>query len=324
MNFLRRSLPLLRRSIPSKIFSSPRPHLPLPPPLFSRSISNPNPTAGPIPNPSLSWRTILQPLALLIGVIVGGGGIIYYLYFETVPFSNNSRLVIVSPLAERKISEIEFQKLKNGLEGRILPANHPDTIRVRRISENIIEAIQPCLHHDKRQRGDLRYACEIQALERSPETRKKSAEAERWEVLVVSDKTFYAFCLPCRKIVVSTRVLDHLRTDAEIATLLGHEVAHVVARHGAEIATKDLWMDIYFRPSHFCRDPGELAYLHRKEDLCKRMEMEADHIGLLLMAYAGYDLSVAPRVYEKLKGINRKTLWHYSSREQIEVFLSMY
>ncbi|XP_039142997.1 uncharacterized protein LOC120280288 [Dioscorea cayenensis subsp. rotundata] len=256
MNFLYRSLPLLCRSISSKIPSSPRPHFPPSPPLFSRSISNPNPTAGLIPNPSLSWRrfcnldrlqpqqwhhnrrTILQPLAVLLGVIVGGGGIIYYRYFETVPFSNNSRLVIVSPLAERDISEIEFQKLKNGLEGRILPGNHPDTIRVRRISENIIEAIQPCLNHDKRQWGnlsyafeihdkwqwgDLWYACEIQALEQSPETTKKAAEAESWEVLVVSDKTFYAFCLPCRKIVVSTRVLDHLRTDAEIATLLGHE-----------------------------------------------------------------------------------------------------
>ncbi|XP_039142999.1 uncharacterized protein LOC120280289 isoform X2 [Dioscorea cayenensis subsp. rotundata] len=223
MNFLCRSLPLLCRSISSKIPSSPRPHLPLSPPLFSRSISNLNPTAGLIPNPSLSWRrfcnldrlqpqqwhhnrrTILQPLAVLLGVIVGGGGVIYYRYFETVPFSNNSRLVIVSPLAERDISEIEFQKLKNGLEGRILPGNHPDTIRVRRISENIIEAIQPCLNHDKRQWGnlsyafeihdkwqwgDLWYACEIQALEQSPETTKKAAEAESWEVLVVSDKNF--------------------------------------------------------------------------------------------------------------------------------------
>ncbi|XP_039118646.1 mitochondrial metalloendopeptidase OMA1-like [Dioscorea cayenensis subsp. rotundata] len=326
MTFLRRSLPLLRRSISSKIPSSPRPHLPLPPPppLLSRSISNPNPTAGRIPNPFLSCRRfynldrlqlqewyhnnhaiLLDPLVVFLGVILGGGGIIYYRYFETVPISKFSRLVLLSPSTERELSEIEFQEFKKGIEGRILPANHPDSIRVRRISENIIEAIQPCLQHDNSFWVDLWYAFAILAAEKFKVTRKKAAEAENWEVFVVSDKTFYAFCLPCGKIVVSTGVLDHLRTDDEIAALLGHEVAHVITRHGAEVATKDLWLGVH----EMCQ--YDMFTIRQLFDLYDRMRRETDDIGRLLMAYAGYDRRIAPRVYEKLREIRRFTLWDY-------------
>ncbi|XP_039133184.1 uncharacterized protein LOC120270224 [Dioscorea cayenensis subsp. rotundata] len=129
---------------------------------------------------------------------------------------------------------------------------------------------------------------------------------------MVSDKTFYVFCLPCCKIVVSTGALDHLRTDAEIATLLGREDAHVIiARHGAEIATKELWLDIHAPCRCYGRELLNPSKLLQLPKFFKRMERETNEIGLLLMAYAGYDKSVAPRVYEKLAGINRFTLWDY-------------
>ncbi|URE12637.1 Peptidase family M48 [Musa troglodytarum] len=69
----------------------------------------------------------------------------------------------------------------------------------------------------------------------------KHLEGLNWEILVVRDDTVNAFCLPGGKIVVFTSLLDHFRSDAEIATVIGHEVAHAIARHSAEMITKNLW-----------------------------------------------------------------------------------
>ncbi|KAL5130875.1 Mitochondrial metalloendopeptidase OMA1 [Glycine soja] len=65
-----------------------------------------------------------------------------------------------------------------------------------------------------------------------------------WEILVVNEPVLNAFCLPDGKIVVFTGLFDHFKRDAEIATIIGHEVGHVVARHNAEGITKNLWFAI--------------------------------------------------------------------------------
>lgn len=129
-------------------------------------------------------------------------------------------------------------------------------------------------------------------------------EGLEWEVVVVRDSTVNALCLPGGKIVVFTGLLDHFRTDAEIAVIIGHEVGHAVARHAAEGITKNLWLALlqliilqfFFMPDLI----SAVSNLLLKLPFSRRMEMEADYIGLLLAAAAGYDPRVAPAVYEKL------------------------
>ncbi|XP_052114584.1 uncharacterized protein LOC107479310 [Arachis duranensis] len=62
-----------------------------------------------------------------------------------------------------------------------------------------------------------------------------------WEVLVVNELDVNAFWLPGGKIVVYTGLLEHFKSDAEIATIIRHEVGHALARHTAEYMTKNLW-----------------------------------------------------------------------------------
>ncbi|KAL0359005.1 UNVERIFIED_CONTAM: Mitochondrial metalloendopeptidase OMA1 [Sesamum angustifolium] len=128
-------------------------------------------------------------------------------------------------------------------------------------------------------------------------------EGLKWEVLVVNEPVINAFCLPGGKIVVFTGLLNHFRADAEIATVIGHEVGHVVARHSAEQISKNLWLTIlqlilyqFFMPDIV----NTMSNLFLRLPFSRRMEMEADYIGLLLVASAGYDPRVAPQVYEKL------------------------
>ncbi|KAM0828898.1 hypothetical protein ACQ4PT_067236 [Festuca glaucescens] len=72
--------------------------------------------------------------------------------------------------------------------------------------------------------------------------RAKHLDGLNWEVIVVQEKGVNAMCLPGGKIIVYTGLLDHFKTDAEVATVLGHEVGHVVARHIAEQITKNIWI----------------------------------------------------------------------------------
>ncbi|KAL0317686.1 UNVERIFIED_CONTAM: Mitochondrial metalloendopeptidase OMA1 [Sesamum angustifolium] len=128
-------------------------------------------------------------------------------------------------------------------------------------------------------------------------------EGLKWEVIVVNEPVINAFCLPGGKIVVFTGLLDHFKADTEIATIIGHEVGHAVARHSAEQISKNLWLTIlqlilyqFFMPDIV----NTMSHLFLRLPFSRRMEMEADYIGLLLVASAGYDPRVAPQVYEKL------------------------
>ncbi|KAI5071288.1 hypothetical protein GOP47_0013539 [Adiantum capillus-veneris] len=126
----------------------------------------------------------------------------------------------------------------------------------------------------------------------------------KWEVLVVDKDVVNAFCLPGGKIVVFTGLLRRFPTDEEIATVLGHEVAHVVARHSAERMTRHLFItlvQLFLLAFIYAPDlVSSMSALFLELPFSRRQELEADHIGLLLMAAEGYDPRVAPRVYEKL------------------------
>src|SRR4029077_2074662 len=65
-------------------------------------------------------------------------------------------------------------------------------------------------------------------------------KVKNWEVVVFKDDTANAFALPGGKIGVHTGILPVAKTDAQLAAVLGHEVGHVIARHGAERMSQGL------------------------------------------------------------------------------------
>ncbi|XP_020221189.1 uncharacterized protein LOC109803920 [Cajanus cajan] len=80
--------------------------------------------------------------------------------------------------------------------------------------------------------------------ERGSQAATSHLDGLNWEILVVNEPVINACCLPGGKIVVFTGLLEHFNSDAEIATIIGHEVGHAVARHSAEGITKNLWFAI--------------------------------------------------------------------------------
>lgn len=213
-------------------------------------------------------RWIQNPRNALIVVLVGSGVLItvYFGNLETVPYTKRKHFVLLSKETEKRLGESQFEQLKASFKGKILPAIHPESVRVRLIAKDIIDSLQRGLSHDQIW-SDLEYASPestfgvesgqgtIAALSggegelgvswsRDDEilddkwvqrSRKKSQESGsqpttshleglNWEVLVINEPVVNAMCLPGGKIVVFSGLLEHFRSDAEIATIIGHEV----------------------------------------------------------------------------------------------------
>ncbi|XP_041003867.1 uncharacterized protein LOC121249212 [Juglans microcarpa x Juglans regia] len=290
-------------------------------------------------------RLFQNPRNVLIVVLVGSGVVItvYFGNLETVPYTNRKHFVLLSRSMERKLEETHFENMKAAFKGKILPAIHPESVRVRLIARDIIETLQRGLRNEKVW-SDLVYASESvggvheakahetlmalkdreegkwfkedeilddewvhqsrkKGLERGSQPETSHLEGLSWDVLVVDEPVVNAFCLPGGKIVVFTGLLQHFRSDAEIATILGHEVGHAVAGHHAESITKNLWFAIIQLILYQFVMPdivSTMSVLFLRLPFSRRMEIEADYIGLLLMASAGYDPRVVSKVFEKL------------------------
>jgi metalloendopeptidase OMA1, mitochondrial len=118
-----------------------------------------------------------------------------------------------------------------------------------------------------------------------------------WRVSLIRKNEANAFCLPGGKIVVYTGILPLTQNDAGLATVLGHEVAHATAEHVAErierehlteIAAAIIAGGVAFTPNQFLRIEALLG-VGATLPFSRKQESEADHIGLVYMARAGYD-----------------------------------
>jgi predicted Zn-dependent protease len=134
-----------------------------------------------------------------------------------------------------------------------------------------------------------------------------------WQVSVVRSDQANAFCLPGGKIVVYTGILPITQTDAGLATVLGHEMAHATSRHGsqrlfqqsiAQIAmTGASWSLSDYDPQKrgaIMAALGAGAQYGVLLPFSRQHETEADQIGLLYMARAGYDPHESITFWERM------------------------
>jgi predicted Zn-dependent protease len=155
-------------------------------------------------------------------------------------------------------------------------------------------------------------------LVRKVATRLASSTGEaardfKWEVALVRDPAVNAFCLPRGKIVIFTGILPVAQTEAGLATVMGHEMAHATARHGAERVFKQQTTQTLLTGVQFSL--GDMSYEQQRMIMGalgagaqygvlmpfgRDHESEADEIGLLYMARAGYDPREAISFWERM------------------------
>jgi predicted Zn-dependent protease len=134
----------------------------------------------------------------------------------------------------------------------------------------------------------------------------------KWEFNTVTSQDVNAWCMPGGKVVVYTGILPLTKDDAGLAVVLGHEIAHAIAGHGNErmsqqiaIEAAGMGLDIYMQQKpQQTRDIfmsafgvgsqlGVLAY-------SRQHELEADRLGLIFMAMAGYDPARAISFWQEM------------------------
>lgn len=141
----------------------------------------------------------------------------------------------------------------------------------------------------------------------------------QWEFVVFDSKEANAFCLPGGKIGIYTGILPITQNEAGLATVMGHEVAHAVARHGAERMSESMGIELVGQllgGAVAKSDPKVqagvmLAYgagtkVGRELPHSRLQESEADRMGLRYMARAGYDPEEAVKFWERFSAYNKQ------------------
>ena len=134
----------------------------------------------------------------------------------------------------------------------------------------------------------------------------------KWEFKVIESEQMNAFCLPGGKVAVYEGILPVCDNEAGLAVVMSHEIAHALLRHGGErmshgYVVNGLGKAVNFALQNrekYMKDTVMQAYGVASEygfvlPYSRKHESEADHVGLLLMAEAGYDPREAPRFWER-------------------------
>ena len=140
----------------------------------------------------------------------------------------------------------------------------------------------------------------------------------KWEFNLVEDSNINAFAMPGGKVVVFTGMLSVAENEAGLATVIGHEVAHVVAQHGnermsqqmlAQLGTQALGVALQQQPEQtrqlLMAAVGMGTQVGVLLPYGRLQESEADKMGLIFMAMAGYDPQTAVNFWQRMAAANK-------------------
>jgi predicted Zn-dependent protease len=183
---------------------------------------------------------------------------------------HRSQRLALSPAQELQVGHRAYREILEKYRGRILSEDDPQTQRVLGVTDRIVQA------------------AENRLLQKEINLRMRGYHYD-WKVSVVRDRQANAFCLPGGEIVVFTGILPIAQNDDQLATVLSHEVAHALAHHASE------------RIARAQREGRGILATLRNLSHNRAQELEADHIGVFLMTFAGYNPAEAVRFWERMR-----------------------
>ena len=176
-------------------------------------------------------------------------------------------------------------------QAKLVPDSDPRTQMVKRLGEKIKVATEKYL---------------------SETGNSKRVEGFVWDFNLVDDPTVNAWAMPGGKVVIYTGILDVAQDEKGLAVVMGHEVAHAIARHGNERMSQQLALqaggmtlavimskkpqaaqDLFYTAYGVGSSLGSLKF-------SRQHESESDHMGLIFSSMAGYDPREAPLFWERM------------------------
>jgi predicted Zn-dependent protease len=209
---------------------------------------------------------------------------------ETNPYTGRSQLLMTSVSQEIQMGAQAYDQVKS--DPKMRPSQDPREIEpVKRVVARIVEAAKRS-----------KYA--------------EMANQFQWEVTVIKDdKTANAFALPGGKMAVYTGIFPMAKTEAGLAAVMGHEVVHALARHGAERMSQGQLTNATLQVVGAATGasggggmlgPAAMAALGVGAQVgvllpfSRKHESEADYVGILLAADAGYDPRESVALWERM------------------------
>ena len=141
-----------------------------------------------------------------------------------------------------------------------------------------------------------------------------------WEYILIDNKKVRnAWCMPGGKIAVYTGILDVTKNTNGLAAVMGHEIAHAVAKHSVERASRSAilntgtqLLDIFSggKLSQVNRATGMntvglLSQLGIMNPFNRKQESEADYLGMIFSSLSGFDIRETPKIWERMKKFNK-------------------
>ena len=142
----------------------------------------------------------------------------------------------------------------------------------------------------------------------------------RWEyILIENKKVKNAWCMPGGKIAVYTGMLDITKNDNGLAAVMGHEIAHAVAKHSVERASRGTLLNVGTKildiatkgaVSNVNRTTGMdtvglLSQIGIMNPFNRKQESEADYLGLIFSSLSGYDIRETVKIWERMREANK-------------------
>jgi len=210
---------------------------------------------------------------------------------EKNPYTGRYQLLTVPKSYENNLGSQAYQQVLHDPKNPI--SRNPQEVEpVRRVAARIVEAAKKSKYAD-------------------------TAKSFDWQVSVIKDdKTKNAFALPGGKIAVYTGIFPVAKNEAGLAAILGHEVTHALARHGAERMSQGLAAQVVGEAAAIALQTQGFGAATSQAAMAalgvgaqygvllpfsRKHESEADYIGLLLAAEAGYDPHEAIHVWERME-----------------------
>ncbi|OGU27833.1 MAG: peptidase M48 [Ignavibacteria bacterium GWA2_35_9] len=212
---------------------------------------------------------------------------------STVPLTGRSQLNLIPA---NEMLSLSYQQYGQFLNENKVSNDAKNTAMVKRVGTNIQHAVEEYLAQNNL---------------------SNRLEGYKWEFNLVEDEQVNAWCMPGGKVVVYTGILPVTKNEIGLAVVLGHEIAHAIAEHGNErmsqgliqqlggaalsVALRDkpqLTQDLFLTAYGVGSTVGILAY-------SRTQESEADHLGLIFMAMAGYNPGEAVNFWQRMAEINK-------------------
>ena len=142
----------------------------------------------------------------------------------------------------------------------------------------------------------------------------------KWEYILVDNKKIKnAWCMPGGKIAVYSGILEVTKNKHGLASVMGHEIAHAVAKHSVERASRSMAINLGTQIADIISGgkisgasraagvdvAGMLAHFGIMNPFNRKQESEADYLGLIFTSLAGFDIRESAKIWERMKEANK-------------------